>query len=165
MTISNFIIYWCFYWCSFSAPILSIGLLAGEPATRSRLPSHVSLAGRWQTFNDATGKAQSIVNIQEEDGTVSGTIERLLDPDPRYPIPRCVRCTGELKDKPIIGMRILWDLKRNGDEWSGGKVLDPDNGKSYNCKIILEDDGKRLKIRGYVRFSLLGRTQYWLRVQ
>jgi uncharacterized protein (DUF2147 family) len=165
MTISNLIIYWCFYWSSFSAPILSVGVLAGEPATSPQPPSQVSPVGRWKTFDDATRRAKSIVNIREEEGTVSGTIERLLDPDRRYAIPRCVRCTGELKDQPITGMRIMWDLKRNGDEWSGGKVLDPENGKSYNCKIILEDDGKRLKIRGYVGFSLLGRTQYWLRVQ
>jgi len=61
MTISN-LIYWCFYWCSFSAPVLSLGLLAREPATRSHPPSEVSLVGRWKTFDDATGKAQSIVN-------------------------------------------------------------------------------------------------------
>jgi uncharacterized protein (DUF2147 family) len=164
MTIST-LIYWCFYWCSFSAPLLSVGLLAGEPATRTQLSSHLSPVGRWKTIDDATGNAKSIMNIREEEGRVSGTIERLLDPDPRHPIPRCVRCTGELKDKPITGMRIIWDLTRNGDEWSGGKVLDPENGKSYSCKIILEDDGKALKVRGYAGFSMLGRTQHWLRVQ
>ena len=62
-------------------------------------------------------------------------------------------------------MRILWDLKRNGDGWSGGKVLDPDSGKSYHCRIVLEDDGKKLNIRGYAGFSMLGRTQHWLRVE
>ena|SRR5262249_37907345 len=164
MTISN-LIYWCLYWCSFSAPILSAVVLAGEPATRTQRSSQLSPVGSWRTFDDATGKAKSIVNIREEEGRVSGTIERLLDPDPRYPTPRCVRCTGELKDQPIMGMRIVWDLKRNGDEWSGGKVVDPGNCKSYDCKIILEDDGRRLKIRGYVGFQLLGRTQHWLRVQ
>ena len=84
MTISNLIIYWCFYWCSFSVTVLSFGLLADEPATRTQLPSQVSVIGRWKTFDDSNGKAKSIVNIREEEGTLSGTIEQLLDPDFRY---------------------------------------------------------------------------------
>ena len=57
--------------------------------------------------------------------------------------------------------RILWGLKKDGDEWSGGKILDPENGKSYKCWIQVIDDGRRLKVRGYIGISLLGRTQYW----
>jgi len=63
----------------------------------------------------------------------------------------------------LIGLRILWHLKKDDDGWSGGRILDPDNGKVYKCTIAMEQDGKKLKVRGFIGFSLLGRTQYWLR--
>jgi uncharacterized protein (DUF2147 family) len=68
-----------------------------------------------------------------------------------------------MKDRPVIGLRILWDLRKDGEQWSGGKVLDPNNGKVYKCFIVMEDGGKKLRVRGFIGFSLLGRTQYWLR--
>jgi len=152
--LSHFIYGWLF-----PVMIVSAGALAGEQAITMQ-PSPV---GRWITVDDATGKAKSVVQIWEEDGRLYGKIEQLLQPDPKYPNPQCVRCVGELKDKPVIGMRILWDLRKNGDMWSGGMVLDPENGKSYHCSLELKDDGNRLRIRAFVGFSWLGRTQYWLR--
>jgi uncharacterized protein (DUF2147 family) len=107
----------------------------------------------------------SIVVIWEANGKLYGKIEKLVDPDPGDLNPRCTRCDGELKGRPLIGLQILWDLRKDGDEWSGGKILDPDNGKVYKCYIALEDGGEKLKVRGYLGFSLLGRTEYWLRDQ
>ena len=126
-------------------------------------PSQTSPVGRWKTIDDATGKATSVVSIWEENGKLYGRIEKLIDPDSKDPDPRCNRCEGELKGKPLVGLRILWDLGKDGDKWSSGKVLDPDNGKVYKSLIIVEDSGKKLKVRGFIGFSLLGRTQYWLR--
>ena len=63
----------------------------------------------------------------------------------------------------MIGLRILWDLSKDGDFWSGGSILDPANGKTYKCQLSVEDRGRKLKVRGFIGFSLLGRTQYWLR--
>ncbi|MBI5547030.1 MAG: DUF2147 domain-containing protein [Deltaproteobacteria bacterium] len=131
-----------------------------EPAPKADASSPV---GRWKTWDDNTGKAKSIITIYEESGRIFGKIEKLLDPEPGNPDPKCDKCDGDLKDKPINGMRVLWDLKKDGDEWSGGKVLDPENGKSYKCYIAVVEAGKKLKVRGYVGFSLLGRTQYWTR--
>jgi len=125
--------------------------------------SQTSPVGRWTTFDGATGKATSVVSIWEENGKLYGRKEKLIDPDPKDPVPRCDRCEGELNGKPLIGLRILWDLGKDGDAWSGGRILDPDNGKVYRCTIAMEHDGKKLKVRGFIGFSLLGRTQYWLR--
>ena len=125
--------------------------------------SQTSPVGRWTTFDDATGKATSVVSIWEEKGKLYGRIEKLVDPYPKDPDPRCERCEGELKGKPLIGLRILWDLRKDGDEWSGGRILDPDNGKVYKCYVALEDNGEKLKVRGFIGFSLIGRTEYWLR--
>jgi len=125
--------------------------------------SQASPVGRWRTVDDTTGKVNSIVVIWEANGKLYGKIEKLVDPDPGDPNPRCTRCDGELKGRPLLGLQILWDLRKDGDEWSGGKILDPDNGKVYKCYIALVDGGKKLKVRGYLGFSLLGRTEYWLR--
>jgi uncharacterized protein (DUF2147 family) len=58
-------------------------------------------------------------------------------------------------------MTIMWGMKKNGDEWSGGQILDPKNGKVYGCRMHLTDNGQKLEVRGFIGFSLLGRTQVW----
>ena len=119
--------------------------------------------GRWKTVDDATGEANSIVDMWEENGKLYGKIERLINPDPNDPDPRCVQCSGDLKDRRLVGLRIIWDLVRDGNQWSGGEILDPDSGKIYRCSITVRDGGKKLRVRGFIGFSLLGRTEYWLR--
>jgi len=66
-----------------------------------------------------------------------------------------------LRSKPVIGLKILWDMVWDGSgQWRKGRVYDPDNGKTYKCYIRLTPDGI-LKLRGYIGFSLLGRTSEW----
>jgi uncharacterized protein (DUF2147 family) len=143
---------------------LPILLLAGSALSQDAdTGAQTSPVGRWKTVDEASGKATSVVNIWQENGKLYGRIEKLLDPDPEDPHPQCVSCEGEMRDRPVIGMRILWDLQKAGNEWSGGKVLDPNNGKEYECHLAVEDGGKKLKVRGFIGLSLLGRTQYWLR--
>jgi uncharacterized protein (DUF2147 family) len=137
--------------------------LAQTQETNMGAPSLLSPVGRWKTVDDATGKVKSVVVVWEQDRKLYGKIEKLVDPDAKDPDPRCTRCEGEMKDRPIIGLRILWDFKEDGNQWSGGKILDPDNGKVYRCSVTVEDGGKKLKVRGFIAFSLLGRTQHWLR--
>jgi len=150
------------YLCVFTLLFFCLAL-GQNSATDAQTSSQDSPAGRWKTVDDTTGKVKSLVVIWEENGRLYGRIEKLVDPDPQDPDPRCERCEGELKGKPLLGLRILWNLQKDGDEWSGGKILDPDNGKVYKCHIALEHDGKKLKVRGFIGFSLLGRTQHWLR--
>ena len=119
--------------------------------------------GRWKTVDAVTGKVNSVVKIWEQDGKLYGQIEKLIDPDPNDPDPRCVRCLGDLKDQRLVGLRIVWDLRKDGDQWTNGEILDPDSGKIYRCSIAMKDGGKKLKVRGFIGFSLLGRTEYWLR--
>jgi uncharacterized protein (DUF2147 family) len=119
--------------------------------------------GRWKTVDDVTGKINSVVVLWEDNGKLYGKIETLINSDPSDADPRCSRCVGDLKDRRLVGLRILWDLRKNGDQWSGGEILDPDSGKTYQCSIAVKDGGKKLKVRGFVGFSLFGRTQYWLR--
>ena len=139
--------------------LLLITILAAAPA----LADDATPVGKWKTIDDATGKPKSIVAIWEEGGKLYGKVDKLLDPKPDDPNPVCKKCDGELKDKPVLGLRILWDLHKDGEKWSGGKIMDPDNGKTYRCNITLTDGGKKLLVRGFIGMALLGRTQTWLR--
>ena len=77
--------------------------------------------GRWKTVDDVTGKVKSLVVIWEEHGNVFGMIEKIFDQSSTDPDPRCSHCQGELKNRPLIGLRILWDLKKDGTQWFGGR--------------------------------------------
>jgi uncharacterized protein (DUF2147 family) len=139
--------------------------VCGVAQTAAPAPALNSPAGRWKTIDDETGKTKSIVVIREEKGKLYGMIEKVLDSDQPGPNPLCIHCEGDLKNKPENGLQIMWELKRDGDQWSGGQILDPHNGKIYRCNISLEDGGKKLKVRGFIGFALLGRTEYWLRME
>jgi uncharacterized protein (DUF2147 family) len=129
------------------------------------LAQEASPVGRWTTIDDETKKPKSVISIYEENGKLYGKIEKLFREPNEPESPLCDKCEGGLKNKPILGMIILRDLEKDDDEWSGGKILDPGNGKTYKCKIALEDGGKKLKVRGYIGLSLLGRTQHWVRAE
>lgn len=121
-----------------------------------------SILGNWETIDDVTKNKKSIVEIYEQDGKIYAKITKLLTPGDENKI--CDQCEGDNKDKPVKGMIIIDGLTEDGDEWNGGKILDPKTGKIYKCYITLEEDNK-LKVRGYIGFSLIGRTQYWYRME
>jgi len=141
---------------------LLIGLLLGGFVG---LAAAAGPVGVWQTIDDKTGKKRSIVRITEVNGELQGVVEQLFDQPGEDPSHLCKECKGERKDKPIIGMTILWGLKQQGSEWSGGEILDPKNGKIYRCKMTPSEDGKQLNVRGFIGVSLIGRTQTWHRLE
>lgn len=126
--------------------------------------ANTSPVGKWKTIDDETKKEKSIVEITEANGTLSGKIVQLFKKPEEDQNPKCVKCKGDLKDQPILGMTILWNLKPNGEKWADGEIMDPNNGKTYSCKMSLIDGGNKLEVRGFLGFSLLGRTQVWERV-
>ena len=117
-----------------------------------------SIIGDWKTIDDNTGKARSIVSIYERDGKVFGKIVKLFREPGEDPDPICEECSGARKDKKVIGMEIITDMIKDGDEYEDGEILDPENGKVYDCKLWVEEG--KLKVRGYLYF--LYRTQTWL---
>jgi uncharacterized protein (DUF2147 family) len=131
--------------------------------TTSALAQEASPVGRWTTIDDETKKPRSVIAIYEENGKLFGKIEKLFREPNEEQNPVCDKCEGALKNQPILGMVILRGLKKDDDEWTGGTILDPGNGKTYKCKVAVQDSGKKLKVRGYIGMSLLGRTQHWVR--
>jgi len=121
-----------------------------------------SVIGKWKTIDDETGKALSVVEIYESKGKVYGKVIEIFNPKNRNRV--CENCSGEDKNKPILGLTVIKGLSKEGNEYNSGKILDPKNGKLYQCYITL-DSFDKLKVRGYIGISLLGRTQYWERVK
>jgi uncharacterized protein (DUF2147 family) len=118
------------------------------------------LVGKWKTIDDETGKTKSIIQIYEQNGKYYGKIVELLLPEDKGKL--CDKCSGTNKNKPIEGMVIMEGMNKDGDGFSGGKIMDPKSGKTYKCSI--EFDGKdALKVRGFIGISLIGRTQTWKR--
>lgn len=121
--------------------------------------------GTWQTIDDHTGQPKALVQIVEDgNGTLSGKVIKGLGANDQ-PDRRCTACTDSRKDQPILGMTIISDMKKDGDAWDHGQILDPENGKLYKCKMRVEDGGNKLVVRGYIGVSLLGRSQTWVRQQ
>lgn len=137
--------------------LLALGLLT--LATTLALADSNSPVGNWKNISDKTNKPEAIIQIWEESGELHGKLIKLFDQKETL----CKACKDDKKDKPLIGLEILWGLKKDGQEWEGGKILDPDNGTIYSAKLALIEGGQKLKVRGFLGFSLFGRSQIWVR--
>ena len=138
-------------------PLLAV---AQNPSTQDSKNTPV---GKWRTIDDKTGKVKSIVEIyQATNGTLAGKVLQVLDSD-KGPNPLCDKCKGARHNQPVTGMVIAWGLQHEGDTWDDGRIVDPHNGKEYSAKMTPIDGGRKLEVRGYMGFSLLGRTQTWIR--
>lgn len=138
-------------------------LVAGSAIAASDTP-----VGTWKTIDDSTHQAKSIVQITDNNGEYQAKILKLLNRTPEAIArdgehPLCKQCDGKRKDQPIEGMTIMWGVTQDGDTWDGGKILDPKSGKIYKVKLSMLDGGQKLKVRGYIGFSLFGRSQVWER--
>lgn len=118
------------------------------------------IEGVWITQDDETGKKKSEVLLYKNEGKLYGKILNLLLEEDKGKL--CVNCKGENKNLAIEGMVIVEGLELNGKTWEEGTILDPKSGKTYSCYITFENNNT-LKVRGYIGFSLLGRTQKWIR--
>jgi uncharacterized protein (DUF2147 family) len=121
-----------------------------------------SVIGKWKTVDDKTGKSKSVVEIYESNGKIFGKIVEIFEEAKRDR--KCEKCEGTDKNKPVLGIVIIRGLKKDDDEFNGGKILDPESGSMYKCSLKL--DGKeKLTVRGYMGISLIGRSQTWIRVR
>jgi len=141
--------------CGFAIPAgaQSLGSAAVEAAEKA-------IAGEWRMVNAHTGALQSIVRVDVRAGIAEARIVELA-PDARET--RCQRCSGALQGQPLVGLAIVSDLRHEGGSWSGGKILDPETGRVYDCRARLSADGKVLEVRGYLGLPAFGRTLRWER--
>jgi uncharacterized protein (DUF2147 family) len=121
------------------------------------------LVGLWAQADEKSGKVQALIRIIEKPpGRYQGFIEKLMTAPGEDPNPRCEDCKDERKNQPVLGMRIITDLRNTGaGTFGGGNILDPDNGDIYRLKISLIDGDQKLDVRGFIGISLFGRSQIW----
>lgn len=144
---------------AFHAVALSLAALAAWAAPGDSN----SPVGAWRTIDDKSGKTRSIVQVYEQGGELFARVEQDLTPGGATAL--CTKCKDERKDQPLVGLVFMRHMKLDDGEYRGGDILDPDNGSIYRCKLRLEDNGRKLKVRGFIGFSVFGRTQTWEREQ
>ena len=119
---------------------------------------------QWQTVDEKTNEKKAIVLLTETNGQLSGKIIKVLNPADAKE--KCTKCKGALKNKPIQGLNFLTGFKADGgNEWTDGKLVDPESGKVYSGKIKLSNNGQSLDLRGYVGVPMFGRSQTWTRIK
>lgn len=124
--------------------------------------SSQNIFGKWESLDPETRTVDSVIEVYEKDGKAYAKIIEIKDETKRAAL--CTYCKDEKKNKPVLGMDILTGLEKDDDEWSGGAILDPRNGKIYQCYIKLVNANK-LKLRGYIGISLFGKTEYMERAE
>ncbi|MDO3381390.1 DUF2147 domain-containing protein [Gilvimarinus algae] len=129
----------------------------------SLLAKAAPVEGQWMTVDDKDGTKKSIVELRvTEEGSLEGRILTLLQEKSKGKT--CEKCPGEFRDKPLEGLRFMWGLtQEETGQWTEGQILDPKSGKVYKAKVSLSDDGQTLTVRGFIGFSLFGRSQVWQR--
>ena len=142
-------------------------LLAAAPAAPAAMATPLAAqtpptpVGTWHTVDETTGKPRGIVEIVERNGVLTGIIRGTLVPG--EPEGLCDKCPGDRRNQPITGLEMIRNVRRDGNTWGGGELLDPDNGKTYRIKLTPSPDGRTLEVRGFIGISLIGRSQTWRR--
>ena len=118
--------------------------------------SYAQIEGKWKTIDDETGTPKSIVEIfKKSDGKYFGRISQLLI-KPEHET--CVKCSDDRKNKPLVGLEIIRGLKKDGDEFVGGTITNPKDGKTYKTAIVRE--GNILKVKALI-LGIAVKTQTW----
>lgn len=119
-----------------------------------------SIEGTW-----LTGNGEGLITITVTDDGPQGSIAGSAKPESEQEPNRkdALNPDPALRDRPLLGLGILGSFKADGSgRWKGGRIYDPDSGKTYKCKLKLVD-ANTLEVRGYLGISLLGRTETWTR--
>ncbi len=144
---------------------LTLSLVAAALATAGGLSfAQMSPVGNWHTVDDKTGEIKSEIRIVENAGVLTGNVSKLLKKDTKQDAV-CEECTDDRKDKPVLGLQIIRGAKKNPekDVWEGGRILDPENGKTYGLRMTPIEGGAKLEVRGSI--GPFGRTQTWVRTK
>jgi len=133
-----------------------------ESWKRSNWTNGKSPEGEWVTYDETTGLEKSIVQLRIVNGRLNGKISKIFVLSHEGENPICIRCKGDLKNRYILGMRIMWGFNNKAGKWFNGKILDPGNGVIYRSSALINQDGNLFVIGSWGPFF---RTQIWERVK
>jgi uncharacterized protein (DUF2147 family) len=135
-------------------------LSTGTPA----LANEPTIAGVWRQIDPSTGIVGGLISFRENNGMWEGYIVKMY-PQPGDPTdPVCSACKDDRKDQPMLGLRLVQNVKRDGFSYDGGTILDPRDGSEYHVQLTLAPDNQTLIVRGYLGIPLLGQSQEWKRL-
>ncbi len=130
----------------------------------TQVAAQVPIPSEWKTVDDETGVTKSVVRIyKSDDGKHYGKVMKVLDTG-RGTDPSCANCPDDEYRTPgmkVVGMLVITEMEMQNGELVNGKILDPEKGKEYNCKIWMDGSGN-LNVRGY--WGVFYRTQVWYRM-
>lgn len=136
-------------------PFLSLFLHFGLMATTAQMTGVPG--GIWRSGGRADGAWEYQAEFYQKNGRLHAKVIQL---GPLATIQHCHACAPPHQGKPLQEMDILWDLRNENGMWKNGKILNPENGKVYDCQLSLEPGGK-IAIRAYIKMPLFGRTIFW----
>ena len=144
---------------------LIASLVALAPSAQTLPAEAQAYLGDWTTYSDETGEAQAVVRLTASDGVLRGRIVRIL-PTEQYPEPqsRCDDCRGDYEGADLRTVPLIEGMTWDDDEFSGGRIVDPQSGRRYRAFLRLEGPD-RLRVRGFLGVRALGRTQVWRRAR
>jgi len=134
--------------------IASAPLRAAEPTA----------VGLWEQVDEKSGKPESWFKITERNGVYQGNIVKIFFKPGEDENWACDKCEGDEKGKPVLGLALIKNMQRSGNDYENGTIMDPRDGAVYKALMKLSADGQKLEVRGFLGFSLLGRSQYWNRL-
>ncbi len=143
----------------------SVGIAVLTFVTTISFAASYSLVGSWQTRDKRTKEPSSVIKIWKSEGKYFGKVVKIYAVNGNKVTDICVKCRGELRNKPILGLPIIKNMVSKGNKFVGGRILDPRNGKDYHCIFTFSPDGSKLNVRGYVGMPLFGRTDVWERTK
>ena len=136
------------------------GLVVASTLSASAMASGPT--GLWKQV-DENNEVRSLIQIDEASGVFSGKIVKIFPHADEPKNPLCDGCKGAKKDAPLLGLRIIENVRAVGGAYSGGTIIDPEDGSEYKVKMTPSDDGQSLDVRGYIGVEMMGRSQIWLR--
>tara|TARA_R110002020_G_scaffold91560_1_gene222173 strand:- start:9344 stop:9784 length:441 start_codon:yes stop_codon:yes gene_type:complete len=138
-------------------------IMLGTCMLGCNLSNSQDVFGKWKTIDDRNGVEKAVIEIYERDGLLHGKVVQILEEGKKNA--KCVKCEGERKDKPILGMKIIEDASEHSEGiWKGKTLFDPEQAMTFRCKIWLNpENSNELMVRGYLAF--IYRTQKWIRIK
>ena len=121
-------------------------------------------AGLWEQVDENSGKPESWFKITERNGVYVGNLVKIFFKPGEDENWVCDRCEGAEKGAPVLGLALIKGMRRNGDSYENGTIMDPRDGSVYRALMRLSPDGNKLEVRGYLGISLFGRSQVWNRL-
>lgn len=115
--------------------------------------------GTWLILDENTGEVRSEVKFYLKNGQLNAKLTKLVE---GHRDAKCEDCPGEYRGKKLLEIDLIKGLEWTGEQWTGGKIIDVDEGKVYDCRIN-HFDKEELEIRGYLKSPLFGRTVRWER--